>query len=61
MFSNESLLDLMKKRRSVRLFNGNKIPQEHLLSIIEAGIWAPTGCNNQELRFLILDKQEEID
>jgi nitroreductase len=51
----------MKERRSVRLFTGQKIPQENVLSIIEAGIWAPTGCNNQELRFLILDKQEEID
>jgi nitroreductase len=61
MFSSERLLDLVKERRSVRLFNGEKISQENILSIIEAGIWAPTGCNNQELRFLILDKKEEID
>lgn len=57
----ESLQKLMKDRRSVRLFNEEKIPHEEILSIIEAGTWAPTGCNNQELRFLILDKKEQID
>jgi len=54
------LLNLIKERRSVRVFNGKKIPREDILSIIEAGIWAPTGCNNQELKFLILDEEEEI-
>jgi len=43
------LMDLIKERRSVRLFNGRKIPREDILSIIEAATWAPTGCNNQEL------------
>ena len=60
MFSSNRLLDLIRERRSVRLFNGEKVAREDVLSIIEAGIWAPTGCNNQELRFLILDKQEEL-
>jgi len=57
-FSN-SLINLIKYRRSVRLFTGKKIPRDDILSIIEAGIWAPTGCNNQELRFLILDGEEK--
>jgi len=56
-----SLQDLIKERRSVRFFNGNKISKEDILSIIEAGTWAPTGCNNQELRFLILDEKKQID
>jgi len=55
------LLELIKERRSVRLFTGKKIPKGEILSIIEAGTWAPTGCNNQELRFFILDKEEEIN
>ena len=58
---NDNILTLIKERRSVRLFNGNKIPREEILKIIEAAIWAPTGCNNQELKFLILDKKEQID
>lgn len=56
----KKLLDLIKYRRSVRLFNGKKIPREDILSIIKAATWAPTGCNNQELRFLILDEEKEI-
>lgn len=60
MLPSEGLLELIKERRSVRLFSEQKITQENILSIIEAGIWAPTGCNNQELRFLILDKKEEV-
>ena len=55
------LMDLIMERRSVRLFNGKKIPREDILSIIEAGTWAPTGCNNQELRFFVLDEEEEIN
>ena len=61
VFSSEKILELIKERRSVRSFTGKKIAHEDILSIIESGLWAPTGCNNQELKFLILDKQEEIE
>ena len=54
------LKELIKKRRSIRVFTGKKIPEEDIKKIIEAGIWAPSGCNNQELRFLILEDMEEI-
>lgn len=54
------LMDLVEERRSVRIFNGEKIHREDILPIIEAGTWAPTGCNNQELRFLVLDEEEEL-
>lgn len=54
------LLELIKDRRSVRYFNGAKIPKKEIIEIIEAGIWAPTGCNNQELRFFTLDKEVEL-
>jgi len=49
------MLDLIKKRRSVRIFTDRKIEEEDLVQIIEAGSWAPTGCNNQELRFVVLE------
>jgi hypothetical protein len=54
----QKLMNLIKERRSVRIFNGKKIAREDVLSIIEAATWAPTGCNNQELKFLVLDKEE---
>jgi nitroreductase len=59
--SSEKLKELIKERRSVREFNGEKISRDIIISVIEAGIWAPSGCNNQELRFLIIDDKEKID
>lgn len=58
---NKELFALIKERRSIRSFNGKKVAREDILSIIHAGIWAPTGCNNQELRFLILDDQDDVN
>lgn len=58
----ENVIELIKNRRSVRLFDDHKISDKEIIEIIEAGIWAPTGCNNQEIRFLIVneDKDKEI-
>jgi len=57
----KELIDLMKLRRSVRIFTGQKVSQDQLNQILEAAIWAPTGCNMQEMRFLILDKPKDIE
>lgn len=53
-------MQVIKNRRSVRTFTGQKVPREDILSIVEAGTWAPTGCNNQELRFLVIDDEERL-
>lgn len=51
---------LIKERRSIRVFTGKKIPLKDMNKIIEAGVWAPTGCNNQELRFVILGRDDVL-
>ena len=51
---------LIKERRSIRVFTGKKIPLNDMNRIIEAGVWAPTGCNNQELRFVILGNDDVL-
>jgi len=51
---------IIKERRSIRIFTGKKIHLDDMNKIIEAGIWAPTGCNNQELRFVILGKNDVL-
>jgi len=61
MVNDNSLLDLMKDRRSVRQFSGEKISANDISSIIEAAIWAPTGCNNQELRYYIISDGDELN
>ena len=58
---NDRLMNLIKDRRSVRIFTGEQIHRDDIISIIEAGTWAPTGCNNQELRFLVLYEKGELE
>ena len=32
-----------------------------LKKLVEAAIWAPTGCNQQEVRFVITTKKEDLN
>jgi nitroreductase len=49
-----AVLEAIYKRRSIREFSGAKISMEQLHEIIKAGIWAPSGLNNQPWRFAII-------
>jgi nitroreductase len=52
------ILDLLKSRRSIRVYQDNPIPQDLLLQILEAGRWAPTGANLQPWHFIVVTDQE---
>jgi len=52
------MLNLVKTRRSIRKFTSQKIEDEKLRQIIEAGIWAPSGLNNQPWKFAIIKDPE---
>ena len=54
------ILELIKERRSIRIFTGEKISAKDMNTTIEAGVWAPTGCNNQELRFVMLGRDDVL-
>ena len=43
----DSLLELVKKRRSIRRFKPDPIPDENIEKIIEVARWAPSGFNMQ--------------
>lgn len=53
-----NLLDLIKRRRTIRKFNGKSVSDDQIEKIIDAGIWAPTGCNNQEIRFIVIKSKK---
>ncbi|MDU9047408.1 MAG: nitroreductase [Candidatus Electrothrix sp. Rat3] len=44
----------IKERRSIREFSEKTVEQELLHKIISAGIWAPSGLNNQPWRFVTI-------
>ena len=51
---------LITERYSVRKFKPEHLPQEAVDKILEAGHKAPTGCNYQPQRILVLNTDEAI-
>ncbi len=55
------LLELMKKRRSIRRYLDTKIEKEKLEKIMEAGVFAPNPGGRQATKIIMLDNQELIE
>jgi len=47
-------LECIHTRRSVRKFTEEPVSREHIMEILDAGRWAPSGQNNQPWRFVIV-------
>jgi len=45
----DSLLELVKNRRSIRKFRTDPVPDEHVDKIIEVARQAPSGYNTQNM------------
>ncbi len=54
----DSLLALVKKRRSIRRFKPDPISDESIDKIIEVARWAPSGFNLQPWEFVVVKKPE---
>ena len=54
-------MELAKARYSVRKFLDKKVPKDIIERIIEAGMIAPTGCNNQPQRIIVVESQEGLE
>ncbi len=52
------ILNLLKSRRSIRIYQDKPVPQDLLLQILEAGRWAPTGANLQPWHFIVVTDSE---
>jgi nitroreductase len=48
------VLEAIYKRRSIREYTDAEISSQQLHEIIRAGMWAPSGMNNQPWRFVII-------
>jgi nitroreductase len=57
----DSFLELVEKRRSIRKFKPEPLPDEYVDKIIEAARWAPSGANSQPWEFIVVKKQELRD
>ena len=52
---------VITERYSVRKFNGEHLKQSDIEEILKAGHKAPTGCNYQPQRILVLNSAESIE
>ncbi len=53
-----SLLDLIGQRRSIRKYLSKPIPKADLLKCVEAARLAPSACNSQPWKFILVDDPE---
>lgn len=54
-------VELAKGRRSVRTMSAEPIPREHLDAIVECGLFAPSGSNQQPWHFAVVTDRELIN
>ena len=57
----ESFWNVIKNRRSVRLFKPDPVPEEHLLKIIDAARMVPNAGNEQAWKFIIVQDKKLIE
>jgi nitroreductase/Pyruvate/2-oxoacid:ferredoxin oxidoreductase delta subunit len=58
--SPEILELLLRERRSVRIYTRNPVPEEVLNKILDAGKYAPTGTNSQNVHYVVLASPEQL-
>jgi nitroreductase len=56
-----SFLDLCKQRQSVRTFSTEPVEKEKLIRCLEAARVAPSACNSQPWRFIVVEDTETRD
>jgi nitroreductase len=54
-----SVLDVIRARRSVRVYQGKPIPEEKFLRVMEAARLAPSGKNLQPWKFIVVRDPEQ--
>lgn len=54
MSDKNPVMEAIRKRRSVREFTGEEVPDQVVDAILESGSWAPSGKNNQPWKFAVI-------
>jgi nitroreductase len=57
----DSFLGLVQKRRSIRQFKPDPVPDEFIDKIIEVARWAPSGFHTQPWEFVVVKNKEIKD
>lgn len=54
-------MDLFYKRRSIRYYKKEKISEEMIEKIVEAGLLAPSSRNGRPFEFIVIDDRELLE
>jgi len=54
MEAENPIIEAIKTRRSIRQFTKEPVSDELLDRILESGLWAPSGKNNQPWKFAVI-------
>jgi nitroreductase len=57
----DQFIELVRKRRSIRKFKPDPIPDEYVEKILETARWAMSGANGQPWEFIVVKNQETIN
>ena len=52
-------MSIIFKRKSVRRFTDEKVPDELIENLLKAGMQAPSSCNSQPWEFIVVSKKED--
>lgn len=55
------LYDGLLTRRSIRKYTGGRIEDDKILSILKAGMYAPSANNTRPWHFIVVDDREKIE
>ena len=55
------MLDMLKRRRSIRKYTNTPVEQEKLVKIAEAGVYAPNPGGRQGTKIIMLSDADLID
>ncbi len=55
--SNPSFIELVQHRTSCRAYEPKSVPREHLELMLEAARLAPSACNKQPWRFVVIEEE----
>ncbi|HOV72530.1 MAG TPA: nitroreductase family protein [Candidatus Hydrogenedentes bacterium] len=56
----DPVMQVLKTRRSVRLFLPKPVPRELLMRLLDATRWAPSATNRQPVHWLIIESHETM-
>ncbi len=61
MPSAAALFQLLRKRRSLRVYQDKPVEKEKLDKLVEAGRYAPTGANRQACEYIVVSGRKVLD